>query len=431
MSAQDSALVLASTPVQVVKWVRRLAMVFFVMPLLAMFLPWQQNVTALGKVTAYLPSERMQTVDAPVSGVITKWYVQEGTKVKAGDVLLELSDIDPMFKERLQSQRDNLVTKRNSKEEELKAYQLQQQNLTSSRDAKLSAAQFKLDVANQKILSATEAKSSAQATVDAASFQASRLQRLFKDGLVSKRDVEVAERDLIIATRSMNSAQAMLQSAKAESKSAAVEIQQIRADTEASLASNNAVINKITGELADSQNSLTGAEVTLSRQRMQRVVAPRDGTVYRLPVNSQSQVISQGKPLLVILPDTETRAVELWVDGRDAPLITKGSEVRLEFEGWPAIQVAGWSKVGFGTFAGKVAFVDPVDNGSGNFRIMVLPVSGAKSWPSARFLRQGISAKGWVLLDKVSIGYEVWRLLNGFPPRVPQEVSEIGMAASK
>ena len=333
MKTQNSALAIASTPEHVAKWVKRLAVMFFLMPILAMFLPWQQNVTALGKVTAYLPSERMQSVDAPVSGVISKWYVQEGTKVKAGDVLLEISDIDPMFKDRLESLRDNLQTKLNSKEDELKAYELQQQNLTSSRDAKLSAAQFKLDVANQKILSATEAKSSAQATVDAATFQANRLQRLFKDGLVSKRDLEVAERDLIIATRSMNSAQAMLQSAKAESKSAAVEIQQIRADTEAALASNNAVINKIRGELADSQNSLTGAEVNLSRQRMQRVLAPRDGTVYRLPVNSQSQVISQGKPLLVILPDTETRAVELWVDGRDAPLITKGSEVRLEFEG--------------------------------------------------------------------------------------------------
>ena len=26
------------------------------------------------------------------------------------------------------------------------------------------------------------------------------------------------------------------------------------------------------------------------------------------------------------------------------------------------------------------------------------------------------SAKGWVLLGQVSLGYELWRRLNGFPP---------------
>ncbi len=153
---------------------------------------------------------------------------------------------------------------------------------------------------------------------------------------------------------------------------------------------------------------------------MQRIVAPRAGTIFRLPVNSQSQMISQGQPLLVILPETNARAVELWVDGRDAPLITTDTSVRLEFEGWPAIQVPGWAKIGIGTFSGKVSFVDPTDNGTGSFRVMVVPDENYPDWPSARFLRQGISAKGWILLENVTIGYEIWRLLNGFPARIPE-----------
>jgi multidrug efflux pump subunit AcrA (membrane-fusion protein) len=385
-----------------------------------MFLPWQQNVTAIGKVTAFSPSERVQTIDAPVSGLISKWYVQEGSVVKEGDVLLEVSDIDPMFKDRLEAQRNNLQTKLNAKQDELKSYQVQQQNLMSSRDAKISAAQFKLDVANQKILSTTEAISAAKATADAAEFQSNRMQRLFVDGLVSKRDLEVAERDLIIAHRNLISAQAQHNSAKAEAQSANAEILQIRADTQASLDSSSAVINKIKGELADSQNSLTSSEINLSRQNMQRIVAPRAGTIFRLPVNSQSQMISQGQPLLVILPETSARAVELWVDGRDAPLISTHTSVRLEFEGWPAIQVPGWAKVGIGTFSGKVSFVDPTDNGTGSFRVMVVPDENYPDWPSARFLRQGISAKGWILLENVTIGYDIWRLLNGFPARIPE-----------
>lgn len=416
----NDALVATETPEFVVRYVKILAILFFALPIIAMFLPWQQNVTAIGKVTAFSPSERVQTIDAPVSGLISKWYVQEGSVVKEGDVLLEVSDIDPMFKDRLEAQRNNLQTKLNAKQDELKSYQVQQQNLMSSRDAKISAAQFKLDVANQKILSTTEAISAAKATADAAEFQSNRMQRLFVDGLVSKRDLEVAERDLIIAHRNLISAQAQHNSAKAEAQSAKAEILQIRADTQASLDSSSAVINKIKGELADSQNSLTSSEINLSRQNMQRIVAPRAGTIFRLPVNSQSQMISQGQPLLVILPETNARAVELWVDGRDAPLITTDTSVRLEFEGWPAIQVPGWAKIGIGTFSGKVSFVDPTDNGTGSFRVMVVPDENYPDWPSARFLRQGISAKGWILLENVTIGYEIWRLLNGFPARIPE-----------
>ncbi len=84
--------------------------------------------------------------------------------------------------------------------------------------------------------------------------------------------------------------------------------------------------------------------------------------------------------------------------------------------------MAGWPQVNIGTFKGKVSFVDPTDNGRGNFRIMVVPDEEDK-WPSARFLRQGVSARAWILLQEVSIGYEIWRLVNGFPARLPQEAT--------
>ena len=51
---------------------------------------------------------------------------------------------------------------------------------------------------------------------------------------------------------------------------------------------------------------------------------------------------------------------------------------------------------------------------------MVLPDEREQKWPADRFLRQGTSVRGWILLENVSIGYEIWRLLNGFPPRLPQ-----------
>jgi len=428
----EPTLLLGKSPEIVNRFFKFLIWVFFIIPIFALFLPWQQNITALGKVTAFAPFERVQTIDAPIQGMIAQWHVQEGSTIKAGDLLLEMRDIDPKFKTRIESQRDNLSNRLQAKKDELKSYQMQQKNLKIARDAKIAAAQFKRDVAEQKIRAASEAVSSAQATLDTAQFQVNRLQHLLADGLVSKRDAEVAERDYEVAKRTHGSAHAQHQSALAEAKSASADIRQIQSDTQAELESSTAVINKIYAEVMDSENTLTSSEISLSRQDTQKVLAPRDGIVFRLPFNSSSQIVSQGQPLLVIQPSINTPSVELIVDGRDAPLIPKDSKVRLEFEGWPALQVPGWSKVRMGSFGGKVAFVDPVDNGAGNFRVMIVPDTEEQPWPQSRFLRQGISAKGWIMLENVSIGYELWRIFNGFPPRMPIDTKHAeGIAQNK
>ena len=411
---------MAITPVLVRRLARWLFWLFFALPLLMLFLPWLQNISGNGLVTAFHPSDRRQTVDAPIAGVISKWHVQEGSRVKLGDVLLEMTDVDPKFSDRLDEQLAANTNKLNAKEQELGSYQLQLQSYQTARDAKVSAATFKRDMARQKVLAATEAIHAAEANLQATQFQLTRMERLLADGLVSKRDQEVAERDNSVGMRNVNSAKAQLDSAKAEERSAIADIVQIRADAQSAIDSASAQSNKIRGEIADSQNSIVNAEVNLARQQAQRIVSPRAGTIFRLPVNSQSQIISRGQPLLVVVPDNNERAVELYVDGRDAPLIIKDSKVRLEFEGWPAVQVSGWPNVAIGTFAGKVAFVDATDDGKGSFRVMVLPDEREQKWPADRFLRQGTSVRGWILLENVSIGYEIWRLLNGFPPRLPQ-----------
>ena len=40
-------------------------------------------------------------------------------------------------------------------------------------------------------------------------------------------------------------------------------------------------------------------------------------------------------------------------------------------------------------------------------------------WPDEQFVRFGATARGWILLETVSVGYEIWRQLNNFPPSMP------------
>ncbi len=419
------------TPAFVLRTVRWFAILFFIIPFCLLFFPWQQNIHAMGAVVAYAPSERRQTVDAPIRGLIKEWFVQEGSKVKAGDPLLQMSDVDPEFKERLIQQKEVSLNKLKAKEEELQAFEIRLQSLLSLKEARISAAKYGLDVARQRVIASRENLESTQATLDAADFQIIRMQRLVDEGLVSKRDVEVAERDRIVAFRALNSAKAGLDSALAEEKTAQATLIQVEADAQATIDATRSSIGKIRSELADSKNQLTDAEISLSRQQSQLIRAPRDGTVFRVPVNTESQIINQGQPLLVIIPDTEQRAVELMVDGLDAALILPGTIVRIEFDGWPAAMVSGWPNVAIGTFGGRVSFVDAADDGTGRFRIMVLPDESIQKWPSNRFLRQGSSARGWVMLEEVRIGYEIWRILNGFPPRIPNPNQSAEVAVSK
>jgi hypothetical protein len=159
------------------------------------------------------------------------------------------------------------------------------------------------------------------------------------------------------------------------------------------------------------------------------VTAPFDGFIMQIAANQGGQMLKEGDPLCVMVPDTTDRAVQLWVRGNDVPLITSGRHVRLQFEGWPMVQFSGWPSVAIGTFGGQVVSVDASDNGNGQFRVLVRPDPrdpdrlGA-TWPEANYLRQGVRTNGWVLLDRVPLWYEVWRRMNAFPPSVSSKADK-------
>ena len=128
-------------------------------------------------------------------------------------------------------------------------------------------------------------------------------------------------------------------------------------------------------------------------------------------------MVKAGQVLAVIVPETANRAVELYVSGNDAPLLSVGRRVRLQFEGWPAVQFAGWPSVAVGTFGGVIQVIDPGAGADGKVRVIIFPDEG-EEWPDGRYLRQGVRVIGWVLLDSVSLGWELWRQFNGFQPSI-------------
>ena len=83
------------------------------------------------------------------------------------------------------------------------------------------------------------------------------------------------------------------------------------------------------------------------------------------------------------------------------------------------MQFSGWPSVSVGTFGAKVLSVDPSADTAGRFRVLlVIDEEDPVAWPNQRFVRYGAKVRGWIQLDTVRAGYEVWRQLNNFPPNL-------------
>jgi len=269
-------------------------------------------------------------------------------------------------------------------------------------------------MAADRVAAAERAEDASHAQARAADLHRARQESLFADGLTSRRTLELAEADAIKARSEVDRARAQLSAARRDEGALLQDFGKVGSDGLAAVDDARATLSAALGEVASVEAELARLEVRLARQQAQVVVAPRDGTILRLSVADGGATVKSGDSLAVLVPDAEDRAVELWLDGNDIPLVQIGREVRLQFEGWPAVQFSGWPQVAVGTFAGKVALVDSADDGKGKFRVVVTPTDPA-AWPAIRWLRQGTRTNGWVMLDRVRLGYELWRQMNGFP----------------
>jgi adhesin transport system membrane fusion protein len=398
---------------------RWLVLAALVLMLLLALAPWQQSLTGQGRVIAYAPLDRQQALEAPMDGRVVEWMVDEGSHVAAGDPIARIADNDPDILARIERERSSAQDR---VEAARRAIDLSQQRIDGLALAQLAAtdgARMRAGMAVDRELAAQQAVDAAQAGLNASILNLERTQKLAAEGLASIRSLELAELAEQTARADLLRARAAQAAARGEVKAMRADTSRIGGDTGAAVDAAKVALETARSDLARAEQELARIEVRQVRQGAMVVTAPRDGSVLRLIARQGGEMVKAGDPIAQFVPDTEARAVELWLDGIDAPLVTPGRHVRLQFEGWPAVQFVGWPSVAVGTFGGVVAYVDATDDGKGQFRVVVLPdleAAPVDHWPAAQYLRQGVRAHGWVLLDEVRLGYELWRQFNGFPP---------------
>ena len=380
------------------------------------FAPWQQTATGSGRVIAFSPSDREQRIEAPIAGVVVEWLVQEGQRVEAGDVLGEISDNDPQIMARLAEGRAAALRSLEASSASVRALDRKIIALEAAQAQGVAGARARLGMGKNRAMSAMQAVEAALAGETTAKLNQDRQRALEEKGLTSVRAREAAELKYSEAKAKLASARMGLSAAQGEVIALKAEVDEAIAQTAVEVEKARSYIEDSRSKEAKAAASLVAIDTRLSRQASMTLTAKRSGTIVKINVRPGGEVVKAGDPIAVFLPDTADRSVEMWVDGNDAPLIAPGTKARLQFEGWPAIQFSGWPSVAVGTFGGVVALVDATIGENGKVRVLVVPDPEDISWPTAYYLRQGGRVGGWLLLGEVSLGYEIWRRANGFPP---------------
>lgn len=401
----------------------------FSLAFVVMFLPWQQNITGEGRVTAFKPGDRPQTVESAIGGRIQDWHIYEGQFVTKGDTILELEEIkseyfDPQLVSRTERQ---VEAKRQSIEaykDKIDSYQAQLRAIREARELKLEQAKNKLEQARLKLQidsAELEAKETAQ---EIALAQFDRIEDLYDKGLYSKTKLEERRNKMQKAQAEYVEKRQKLSVSQNELINARLNITTTRAEYMEKESKALTDLNEAYSGLADAEAKLAELESKLTNMEIRAnqyiIRAPQTGYVVKALKSGIGETIKEGEAVATIMPSDPQIAVELFIKAMDVPLITRGREARIEFDGWPALQFSGWPSVAVGTFGGVVRVIDYVDT-KGKYRILITE-DPEEPWPSQ--LRQGSGAFGWIMLDNVPVWYEIWRQLNGFPPTLEEEPGE-------
>jgi hypothetical protein len=248
--------------------------------------------------------------------------------------------------------------------------------------------------------------------------QFDRSTALNKEGLKPLTDVEQKRLKLQESEAYIVTQQNKLLSSKNELINARVEINRITAEYTEKISKSKSDKYTALSTQYDTEaqvNKLQNQYVNYSlRNGLYYITAPQSGYVNRALLAGLGETIKEGTPIVSIMPASYDIAVETYVDPIDLPLVHRGAKVRVWFDGWPRIVFSGWPGLSYGTYGGRIVAIENFISSNGKYRVLVSPDGPDNKWPKQ--LSIGAGAQSIALLETVSVWYEIWRNLNGFPP---------------
>lgn len=409
------------------KYFNRFLLAFAIIGIIIMFLPWTQNINSRGNVTTLTPDQRPQTIQSPIPGRIEKWYVKEGDRVKKGDTILFISEIkneyfDPNLVNRTGQQIKAKEASVNSYSSKVNALNNQISALIKERQLKLEQAENKLLQSKLKVQSDSIDLEAVKIDLSIAERQIGAIQNLYDEGLKSLTELEEKRSKFQEKQAKLISQENKYLASQNEVINAKLEINRVQAEYSDKIS--KAQSDKFTAQSNgfDAEAQVTKLESDFTnyeiRNKLYYIKAPQDGFINKAIKGGIGETFKEGEQLVGIMPANYDLAVEMFVNPIDLPLVHLGEEVRVQFDGWPAIVFSGWPNISYGTYGAKVVAIENFISPNGKFRVLLAPDEKDHKWPDA--IRVGSGALTIALLEDVPIWFELWRKLNGFPPNYYQ-----------
>lgn len=405
---------------EILKWALAILLILLV---IILFLPWTQNINAKGYVTTRSPQQRPQAIQSVLAGRIEKWYVNEGDLVKQGDTIAFMSEVksdyfDPNILTRTEEQLDAKSASVTTYNQKATAIKNQYQALAKAQAQKNAQIKNKIIQAQNKIDIEQYELEAMQSNLQIAENQYQRTKELYDQGLKTLTELQDKEYKVQNARAKVNVQLNKLSNQQNELGNLNIELAANKQEYldkrfKAQSDQQSAVAAMLESKAAASKlkNQLSNYE---ARQKFYYITAPQDGFISKTVKKGIGENVKEGTDIAMIMPTSYDLAIEIYIDPQDVPLVAMDDNVRIRFDGWPAIVISGWPEASTGVFSGKVVSIDRNISDNGKYRILASPLEDKKKWP--RELSIGTGANAFLLLNKVPIWYEFWRQLNGFPP---------------
>jgi HlyD family secretion protein len=242
-------------------------------------------------------------VSSKIMGRVEKLYVDEGSKVKAGDLIAEIDSAE------LEAQKNAAAATINAYNSQVSAMQATEAQTFGETNSGVVNAQARLAAAQATL---------AQAKADLVRIQSDsqRTIALAKAGVASEQDDVRAEAQLKAQQALVESAQKTVDAAQADVNSAQARLHQQRAAA-SNVATNQAQVLNARAQLAEAD----------TRLGYTKIYAPVSGTV-SVRATRQGEVVNSGSPIVTII-DFDDTWVRAEAPETDARFVSVGDKLKV------------------------------------------------------------------------------------------------------
>jgi len=318
-----------------------------------------EEVVARGKV---IPDGMVKVIQPRDTGVIRAIHVEEGQRVKEGDLLIEL---DPTITQaEVESSERSLRINRYDMERlkaELRGEEIRgtgkdhdkllllQKDLKQAREsehkAKVASLELVISQKRTALLSAEESIIKLEKTVELVSKQEEALRQLAEKGYASMMEHLQRQKELVRSEKELNEQRRLAEQIQDSLKEAEKNLEALKKERERSILS----------EIVEKEKAITLLEGEFTkaskRSQLERLYSPVNGTVHGLATHTIGGVVTSAQPIITIVPEGTPLVVEAMALNKDIGFIHPGQKAELKLDTFPFQK--------YGTIDAELFYVSP------------------------------------------------------------------------